>query len=119
MTETLTDAAEFARVVKQGGWTVEFWRESAYSAIGCTVEKRFPAGDGNAYASAETEANYLLSFLPMMYPGTVWGTDGRSVGGHAGLTGGYMRLSKSGCGARVAKALAKACGVQVRTRREW
>ncbi len=72
-----------------------------------TVHKQFTPGDKDAYTKAESEANDLLDMVPMTSPGSVWGTDGASVGGHVGLTNGYMTLNKSGCGKRVLNALAK------------
>lgn len=72
-----------------------------------TVHKTFPPGDKDAYTKAESEANDILGMVPMKTPGSVWGTDGASVGGHVGLTNGYMTLNKSGCGKRVLNAIAK------------
>jgi hypothetical protein len=71
-----------------------------------TVEATFPAGDVAAYRAAEANANDLLRHFRMTQPGSVWGTDSASVGGHAGLTGGYMRLSKSGVEIRLARQFA-------------
>lgn len=73
-----------------------------------TITGEFTPGDTNAYVTCDATAESILALLPMTYPGTVWGTDGRSVGGHAGLTGGYFRLSKSGVGKRYARAVARA-----------
>lgn len=73
-----------------------------------TVEGAFAPGNAEEYRAAEGAAKGLLRMVPMTYPGSVWGTDSASVGGHAGLTGGYMRLSKSGVSARFAKAVRKA-----------
>jgi hypothetical protein len=36
-------------------------------------------------------------------PGSVRGTDSGSIGGHVGLTNGYVRLNKSGVEKRLAK----------------
>jgi hypothetical protein len=71
-----------------------------------TVERTFTPGDAAAYIAAESAASSLLGRIPMTRAGSVWGTDSGSVGGHAGLSGGYMRLSKSGCQIRLARALA-------------
>lgn len=73
-----------------------------------TVHKVFTPGDKDAYTRAEGDANSILSMLRMVEPGSVWGTDGGSVGGHIGLMGGYMTLNKSGGSKRVMAALAKA-----------
>lgn len=73
-----------------------------------TVHKTFTPGDKTAYTNAEGDANSILGMMRMVEPGSVWGTDGGSVGGHIGLMGGYMTLNKSGGSKRVMAALAKA-----------
>lgn len=71
------------------------------------VNKRFTPNDKDAYTRAESEANDILDMVPMTSPGSIWGTDGASIGGHVGLTNGYMTLNKSGCSKRVLNAIAK------------
>ena len=70
-----------------------------------TVEGRFTPGDAKAYIAAEDNANTVLSMIRQVRPGSVWGTDSASVGGYAGLTGGYVRMHKSSAGIRVARHL--------------
>lgn len=72
-----------------------------------TVETTFTPNDSDAYLKAESDASQLLRMIRMVRPGTVWGTDSASVGGHAGLTGGYVRMNKSGVELRVLNALRK------------
>lgn len=72
-----------------------------------TAEAWFTPGDVAAYVSAERACNDLLSRFRMTRPGTTWGTDSASVGGHAGLTGGYCRMSKSGVELRLARQFAE------------
>jgi hypothetical protein len=72
-----------------------------------TVHKQFTPGDKDAYCKAEGEANDILDIIPMKTAGSIWGTDGASIGGHVGLTNGYMTLNKSGCGKRVLNAIHK------------
>jgi hypothetical protein len=80
-----------------------------YAVRGSVVEVRkfFAPGDCNAYTQAEGEANTLVYMLLVTSPGSVWGTDGASIGGHMGLTGGYMKLNRSGISKRVIAALSK------------
>jgi hypothetical protein len=73
-----------------------------------TVHSTFEPGDRDAYVKAEMVASHILMLIPMNRPGSVWGTDGATIGGHAGLTGGYMRLNKSGIAKRVGSAITKA-----------
>lgn len=64
-----------------------------------TLCKTFPAGDSAAYADAETMVGIIYE-APTTQAGSVWGTDGGSIGGYVGLKGGYMRLHKSGVSKR-------------------
>jgi hypothetical protein len=72
-----------------------------------TVEGTFTPGDARAYIAAEANANTVLGMVRMVRPGSVWGTDSGSVGGHVGLTGGYVRMNKSGAEIGVARHLAQ------------
>ena len=74
-----------------------------------SVRKVFTPGYHDAYTMAEGDANSILGMVRMVEPGSVWGTDGGSVGGHVGLMGGYMELHKSGCAKRILSAIAKGC----------
>lgn len=71
-----------------------------------TLCKRFTPGDKDAYTAAETDVGIIYS-TPSAGAGSVWGTDGGSVGGHVGLMGGYMRLNKSNVAKRFIAKLAK------------
>lgn len=72
-----------------------------------SVRKVFTPGAHDAYTAAESDANTILGMVRMVEPGSVWGTDGNSVGGHIGLMRGYMELHKSGCAKRILSAIAK------------
>jgi len=72
-----------------------------------TVHSTFQAGNVAEYIAAESHANAILREARMVYPGSKWGTDSASIGGHSGLNGGYMRLSKSGVSKRTVNALRK------------
>lgn len=105
-TTAQTAAEKFVAEAHAAHFTVEVKGYSGSMVV--TVQTTFTPGNADEYSCAESFANTLLARVPMTYPGTVWGTDGASVGGHAGLTGGYMRLNKSGVGARFANAVRKA-----------
>jgi hypothetical protein len=87
-------AKEYGFSVKAGGTVV-------------TVHKTFTPGDKQAYCNAESDANTILGMIRRTEPGSTWGTDGASIGGHIGLTNGYMTLNKSGCSKQIVKELAK------------
>ena len=93
-------AQEFVSAAHADGWRI------AMRGTVATIRKDFAPGDRAAYASCDSEAWGILARLPGR-GGSVWGTDGGSVGGHVGMTGGYYQLNKSGVGARVAAAVAK------------
>ena len=85
----------FLEACKRDGVTIEDCRPNAC----LTLCKHFPAGDRLAYCQAESEVGVIYS-APSVEPGSVWGTDGGSIGGMVGLNGGYMRLHKSGVSKR-------------------
>lgn len=92
---------KFVAAARAGGWS---W--SVRGAV-VTIAKSFTPGDRVAFSNADSEAYGILSLAPLS-GGSVWGTDGGSVGGAVGLEGGYYRLNKSGStGKRFLSALAK------------
>ena len=72
-----------------------------------TVTKRFTPGSNSEYAAAESDVSSIIYTLPSTSAGSVWGTDGQSIGGMVGLNGGYMKLNRSGGSKRVLNALKK------------
>lgn len=106
-TVTSTNIAEqataFANSCRYLGWTWECRRGGSI----VTITKRFAAGDREAYSIADGEAYSLLAMVPLK-GGSVWGTDGGSIGGYSGLMSGRYVLNKSGeSGKRFCAALAK------------
>lgn len=82
------------------------WEYSVKPQI-VTIQKTFTPGDKDAYVDCEIDSYELMSLVPLT-GGSTWGTDSASVGGYAGLNGGYYRLNKSGStGLRFIKALSK------------
>ena len=70
-----------------------------------TLCKRFTPGSASEYAQAETDVSVIYS-TKSVGAGSVWGTDGGSIGGAIGMRDGYMRLNKSNVGRQYVKALA-------------
>ena len=68
------------------------------------ISKSFKPGDLDAFADCDAVASRILDLAPLR-GGSVWGTDGGSVGGHAAVKSGYFRMNKSGSGARFLAAL--------------
>lgn len=96
-------AREFAEACRADGWSFHV------KAMVVTIEKHFAPHDASAYTDCDIMAGGILSLAPLK-GGSVWGTDGGSVGGYAGLSGGYYRLNKSGNGKRFLAALEKLKG---------
>jgi hypothetical protein len=71
-----------------------------------TLTKRIPIGDGLAFADAESDCSIIYD-LPGGC-GSVWGTDGASIGGMSALNTGRFRLNRSGVQRRVLKAIREA-----------
>lgn len=70
-----------------------------------TLTKHFTPGSASEYTAAESDVSILYD-VPGS-GGSVWGTDGGSIGGMVGMNGGYMKLNKSGVAKRFISALAK------------
>lgn len=68
-----------------------------------TLTKRIPIGDSLAFAGAESDCSIIYD-LPGGC-GSVWGTDGGSIGGMSALNTGCFRLNRSGVQKRVLKAI--------------
>ena len=101
-TETMELARAITREARRLNLAVTF--SQGYRVV--TVERTFAPGDTRAYGLAERDCLAVLTRFPVTGPGTTWGTDSGSVGGHVGLTGGYCRMHTSGVSVRVARAVA-------------
>lgn len=87
-------AAAFASKCNHHGWK---WTIKGDTCV--EVSTTFAPGDNDAYTMADSIGYELLALAPLK-GGSIWGTDGGSVGGFVGLKGGYYRLNKSGSGAK-------------------
>lgn len=106
-TSTKTRPSDIADAIRQ---TARQRDVSVYvdRAIGdpiLTVRATFEPGDAKGYMLAEASCRSVLSHLPRTRPGSTWGTDSASLGGHVGLANGYCELHFSGGDKRVLKAL--------------
>lgn len=68
-----------------------------------TLTKRIPIGDVRSFADAEADCSIIYD-LPGGC-GSVWGTDGGSIGGMSALNAGRFRLNRSGVQKRVLKSI--------------
>jgi len=72
-----------------------------------TLTKKIHIGDNLAFADAESDCSVIYD-LPGDC-GSVWGTDGGSIGGMTALNTGHFRLNRSGVQKRILKAIKAAC----------
>ena len=99
---------EFAAKALALGFTIEVKDHGGEGGCVLTISKSFTPGDAAAYVSVDGDASHLIHSVPVVSYGSTWGTTSEGVGGHAGLTGGYYRLNRSGVSKRFATAAAKA-----------
>lgn len=86
-------AAEFVAKAKEYGFSY-----SVTDSV-VTVAKKIKPNDNLEFANAESDAWSLLEIAPNK-GGSVWGTDGGSIGGAVAMTTGFFKLNKSGSGGK-------------------
>lgn len=97
-------AAKFAAKAEEYGfgWSVQ---GSSFQGV-VKVWKKFPIGSSSGFADAEMGASILFDYVPLK-GGSVWGTDGGSIGGMVAIQNGIFKLNKSGSGKLFIAALSK------------
>ncbi len=100
-TKTKFNAAAWKSQMNAAGYQVR--------ASGCVVTLTKVIGPGNrdGFVDCDMMAAGYLYELPKSGAGSVWGTDGGSVGGMVALRTGVFTLNRSGISKRVVAALAK------------
>lgn len=74
------------------------------------ITRKFQAGDRQAFCECDMMASSVLDLAPLK-GGSVWGTDGGSIGGAIALQNGQFVMNKSGSGGvRFMKELRKQLG---------
>ena len=91
---------EFANKCLEYGITIE---RCAGSVL--TLTKTFTPGSNEGYAEAESACSLIYSAPGK--GGSVWGTDGGSIGGMEAMRTGLMRMNKTGVPKRFLKELSK------------
>lgn len=69
------------------------------------VRRHFTPGDADTYVRLQAEAEAIVNEAPAVTYGSTWGTTSDSVGGHAGLTQGYVEVLRSGVSKRFASGI--------------
>lgn len=62
-----------------------------------TLTCQFEPGNRDEYREIEQAAYNLLGAVSRTKPGSIWGSDSDSIGGHVALTSGSFVMNKSGC----------------------
>lgn len=82
------------------------WIPTVKSSNVVCIAKSFAPGDTQAFVDCDAQAYDILGMAPLK-GGSVWGTDGGSVGGYVAVRNGQYVLNKSGTGKRFTSALQK------------
>lgn len=106
MNTTQTAAASFLAAARKHGFAVSI-RDGIVS-----ISKSFAPGDKAAFCECDCIGPMVLDLVPLK-GGSVWGTDGGSVGGYSAVANGRYTLNKSGrTGLRFVAALAAALSAE-------
>jgi len=93
---------KFIEECKKYGFTWEICGNSVLR-----IRKKFVNNDKEAFTFCDMFGPSCLDLAPLK-GGSIWGTDGGSIGGYSGLKNGEYVLNKSGSGSRFMKELSKA-----------
>jgi hypothetical protein len=105
MTKAADQAKAFLLICNSNGFQLTRVTDSVV-----TIMKTFTPDDKDAFATADMMSGTVLDYAPLK-GGSVWGTDGGSIGGAVGLQRGQYVLNKSGEGKRFTSALKKLTGL--------
>jgi hypothetical protein len=83
-------ANEFAALCRDGGWKIRIKTDTVVS-----ISKSFAPNDREAFLDCDMDYHHILTTLPHR-GGSMWGTDGGSVGGYVALTNGHFEMNLSG-----------------------
>jgi hypothetical protein len=100
MTKTQEQVIRFVEACEKYGFT---WESTKHVV---RIMKRLPPCNKDAFTEADMMAPSVLSLVPLK-GGSVWGTDGGSIGGWSALQSGNFVMNKSGEGSRFTTALSR------------
>lgn len=101
MSKATQTATSFLSAAHDEGFTVVIKQPGVVA-----VTKNFPKGDKDAFTQCDMAAPSVLGLLGAK-GGSMWGTDGGSMGGQVALQNGRFCLNVSGVPLRVSAALSK------------
>lgn len=94
-------AQGFLNKAKELGFTVVVRSPSVVS-----ISKAIIPNNSDSFMDAEIGSSILLSMAPLK-GGSIWGSDGGSIGGAIAMKNGFFEMKKSGEGSNFMKALKK------------
>ena len=101
MSKAADIATDIVKAAQEDNWTLEV-RGSIL-----TISKQITPNNNDAFCDADMGYYSVLGLLPTSGPGSMWGTDGGSVGGLTAMKTGRFVMNKSGGSKRVLNALKK------------
>jgi hypothetical protein len=104
MSKAMQVASEFMESVRSNGFQVSRCEGEVVS-----IFRKFAPGDRDAFVACDMLGPDVLGRLGAR-GGSMWGTDGGSIGGASGLRDGYYRLNVSGVPKRVVVAVMRLVG---------
>ena len=105
MSSVKDQAAKMIATAKEHGFNIVVVSPSVVR-----ITKSFIPGERHAFAHCDMMAGSILDLAPLK-GGSVWGTDGGSIGGSIALKTGSFVMNKSGTGKRFTSELKKQLGV--------
>ena len=97
---TAGQVGKFLSAAREHGFKVEIASENVVR-----ITKPFTPGDRDAFVGCDMFGESVLAIAPLK-GGSVWGTDGGSIGGMSAITHGRYTLNKSGTAKRFMRLLA-------------
>lgn len=102
MSKAQEQVTKFLNACNQYGFSYEIASDHVIRII-----KDFTPGDSEVFTMCDMYVGDVLALIPLR-GGSIWGTDGNSVGGAIALKNGRFVMNKSGDGIRFIKALRSA-----------
>lgn len=88
--KTKAAGAEWAKKARESGWSV-----SGGGGV-LTISRTFTPGDRAAYVDADMDACSIMSGVPVVGPGSTWGSTSDGIGGCVAIDRGVYTLKRSG-----------------------
>lgn len=101
ISKTAAAVRSFIATAKELGWGISLRGDIV------SIHKAIARNNSASFAAADGEYMSVLTMAPMSRPGSIWGTDGGSVGGHSAMKNGSFVMNMSGVSKRFLTSLRK------------